>query len=199
MIPVEEDNKRGLPVVKRSGIGQRFIGALAKPPEQRQVHKTVDGVAVPQFKPGGKPRNELVVHLVVCPGTTTPAGIGDDTGIPEPGDVVRLILRGGGYGDWITAKNEHGALGIGRDIVTLDVEYGQAWSEGAKEIGGKLTTQAECDLVPRATSLGYYGPLAIRHATAEELPWAAKAEAWCIAGKGTEVSEGSADASEDMF
>ena len=28
---------------------------------------------------------------------------------------------------------------------------------------------------------------------------AAKAEAWCIAGKGTEVSESGADSSEDMF
>lgn len=188
-IPVQEETHTGLPVVKRTAIGQRFIGALAEAPEQRQVHKNVDGVSVPQFKTNGKPRYELVVRLMVMPGTTEPAGLGDSTGVPEPGDVVRMILRGGGFGDWIEAKKTHGQLNIGRDVIEHVVQYGQAWSAEGKEIGGQMTTQAECDLVPRSTSLGYYGPLTMRQATADEMAWAAKAEAWCIAQRGTAVPE----------
>ncbi|MDH5225652.1 MAG: hypothetical protein OEW46_12880 [Actinomycetota bacterium] len=170
----------GTPIVKKQALGEYFIGAMCAEPQRRQVHKP-DGE--PVFKKDGKPRYEIVVTCVTMPGTTATAGIGDESGVPEPGDVVRLIFRGGGFAQWIDALDQqkkaighkqrfHGRAG---DIIEQTVEYGQAWSADGTKIGGELRTQAECDAVPRTQSLGYYGPLTMRSATAAEAEWDAKA------------------------
>lgn len=170
----------GTPIVKKQALGEHFIGAMCAEPERRQVHKP-DGE--PVFKKDGKPRYELVVSCITMPGTTAKAGIAGDEAVPDPGDVVRLIFRGGGYAEWIDALDkQRDALGVkgrflGRagDILEQTVEYGQAWSADGTKIGGELRTQAECDAVPRTQSLGYYGPLVMRSATPAEAEWDAKA------------------------
>jgi len=170
----------GAPIIKKQALGEYFIGAMCAEPIRRQVHKP-DGE--PVFKKDGRPRYEMVVTCLTMPGTTAAASIGGDEGVPEPGDVVRLIFRGGGFAQWIDALDAqkvklglkgrfHGRAG---DVIEQTVEYGQAWSADGTKIGGELRTQAECDAVPRTQSLGYYGPLTMRSATPAEAEWDAKA------------------------
>jgi hypothetical protein len=174
---LEEPRTPGAPVVKRTALGQVFTGALVNV-EQRNVLKRNDVTSLmePVLKPDGKAKQELVLTLVTMPGTTAPAGIGDHNSVPEPGEVVRLILRGRAFGDWIEAKRDHGVLETG-DVVTQTTEYGQAYSGTGTLTGPKLTTQAELDAVPRTQSLGIYGSLSLRKPTPAEAEWAAKADA----------------------
>lgn len=177
---LDDDNKRtSTPVVKRQRIGERFVGALVRY-EQRDVLKRNERTQEmeKQLKPNGKPRQELVVHCVAMPGTTSPAGLGDDTRVPEPGTIVRLILRGGAFGDWIEARKDHrgGKIAVG-DIVTQTVEYAQAWNPDGTTKGGKITDQAQADAVPRGTSVGFYGPLTLH------VPDPAKHAQWITAAE----------------
>ena len=173
-IEVDDGGGSGSPIVKKTAIGERTIGVLCAAPEMRQ-QTTTAGEKKWKDEAKTKPRNELVLTLLAMPGMTAPAGIGGVVGVPAPGDVVRMILRGGAFGDWIDAKKELGFAPRIGDVVESTIEYGQAWSEAAAEVGGKLTTQAECDAVPRNTSLGYYGKLLVRAATPAEAEWDAKA------------------------
>lgn len=163
-IELQDDNSHtSTPVVKRQRFGDRFVGAVVRI-EQRDVQKRDEatGVLKPQMKANGKPRQELVIHCLAMEGTTSIAGIGDDNGVPAPGDEVRLILRGGAFGDWIEARKTHrgGALHVG-DVVVQTVEWAQAYTAEGAPKGGKITTQAVADALPRSTSIGFYGPLAL--------------------------------------
>lgn len=174
-MPIEvpdEGGGAGSPIIKKQALGERFIGVICQAPEQRQRHKP-DGT--PMVKDDGKPRNELVVTLLNMPGTTAQATIGGSGGVPAPGDVVRLILSGGAFGQWIDAKDTLGFSPRIGDVAEQSIEFGQAWTADGSKLGGELTTQAECDAVPRNVSLGYYGPLTVRVASAGEAEWDAKA------------------------
>lgn len=163
-IGLQEDTPRtSTPVVKRQRFGDKFVGAIVRF-EQRDVQKRNEttGVMTPQMKPNGKARQELVVHCLAMEGTTSVAGIGDDNGVPGPGTEVRLILRGGAFGDWIEARKGHrdGGLNVG-DVVVQKVEWAQAYNANGQAQGGKITTQADADALPRTTSVGFYGPLTL--------------------------------------
>ena len=162
----------GHPVVKATALGQTFTGAVV-----RTIQRDVLKDSAPVLKANGKPRQKLVVTLVAMPGTTAPVGLGDDIHPAASGEVVRLILRGGAFAQWLDAKKALGrGLQVG-DVVTRTTTYGQVYgSTGAPE-GPKLATQAQIDAVPRAKSLGIYGDLSIRPATPAEAQWVAAAEA----------------------
>ena len=182
-MPITLDEPQGprLPVMKRQRIGDTVTGAVVRT-VQRDVLK--DGVAVPKdpSNPDGKKRQELVVTIVVLPGTTMPAGIGQDTpaAVPAPGDVTRMILRGASFGQWIEAKNTLGQLQVG-DIVTQTLDHAQVYNAQGAPVGPKLTTQAEVDAVPRGQSVGVYGPLTLRRANPAEAQWVQLAEAEYLA------------------
>lgn len=187
-ITLDEPTAERSPVLKRRRIGEEFTGMLVLAPEQRNSHKdgkpapkrdvTPAMLADPAVPDSKKYRQELVVTLLTV-SSTMKAGLGDNEDIAEPGDVVRLILRGGGFGQWIDAKKARGALTVG-DIVKVTSTYGQAYTEAGSPSGPKLTTQAECDAVPRTQSLGIYGDLIIAAADASNstvATWLDKAEA----------------------
>jgi hypothetical protein len=171
-IPLDDPNSSttALPVIKRRRIGEQFTGALVRF-KPRDVMK--DGE--PVLKPNGKPRQELVVTMVTMPGTDMQVGLGDYQAEAKPGDIVRAILRGGGYGAWIEANNELKGRVVG-DVVTLTTEFGQAYDANGKPHGDRLTTQAEVDKVPRSNALGLYGPISIRRAKDTETEWVELAE-----------------------
>lgn len=169
--PLDEPRTPGAPVVKRTALGQRFIGALVRM-DQRGVLKN----GQPSLRDDGRQRQELVLTLLVMPGTTAPAGIGDTTVVPSPGDTVRLILRGASFGQWIEARKSHGSLETG-DVVEQLTEYGQAYNADGVPVGPKLTTQDQINAVPRQQALGIYGSLQLRKPTADEGEWATKADA----------------------
>lgn len=173
-ISLDQDRPAGLPVVKRQRIGETFVGAVVRT-TQRDVQKTVDGKTVTVLKDNGKARQELVVTCLALPGTTAQAGLGDSNAVPAAGDKVRLILKGGAFGDWITAKNELGQLQVG-DIVTQVTDVAQAYDANGAPKGPKMTEQAQIDALPRTTTVGIYGPLTLRRATADEQSWVTAAE-----------------------
>lgn len=141
----------------------------------------------------GRNQQECVLKLMALPGTTMEARIGGEGHVPEAGEVVRRIMHGGEWAQWIEAvkalpAHPGGTIGKGKiavgDIVTFTVTHGQAYSMG-KPSGQPMTTQAEVD-AHRATGEkpGMYGDLTIRRATAEEAAWVDKAKAAHLATKG---------------
>jgi len=169
-IPLGQPRQPGAPVIKATAIGQAFVGALVDL-AQRDVLK--DGQ--PQINANGKPRQELVLTLVAMPATTAPAGIGGDVGTPHPGDVVRLILHGGGFASWIEATRGK-PINVG-DVVSRVIEHAQAYSASGTPQGGRITDQAQANALPRTTSVGFYGPIAHRAPTPAEAVWVQAAEA----------------------
>ena len=174
-ITLEEAGTIRTPVLRRKRIGEEYVGALVRT-TQRDVLKRDDatGTDRPALKANGKPRQELVVTLVTI-SSTMAAGLGEEVAVPEPGDIVRSILKGGGFGQWIEANGLLKPRQVG-DIVTLTSEWGQAYDAHGAPTGDKLTTQAQLDAVPRERSLGVYGSVAIRRATPAETEWVAAAE-----------------------
>ena len=196
-MPITLDEPQGprIPVMKRQRIGDTVVGAVVRT-TQRDVMK--DGAPVPKDpgNPDGKKRQELVVTIVTLPGTTMPAGIGQDTpaAVPAAGDVCRMILRGASFGQWIEAKNGLGGqLQVG-DIVTQTLDHAQVYNAQGAPAGGKLTTQAEVDAVPRGQSVGVYGPLTLRRAAPAEAQWVQMAEAEYLAATAVTLPDTGADA-----
>ena len=152
---LDEPRTPGAPVVKRTRLGETFIGALVSV-QQRDVLKRDEatGDMRPVMKTNGKARQELVLTLITMPGTTAMAGIGDSTSVPEPGDKVRLILRGQAFAQWLEAKKDHGGLQTG-DVVTQTTDHGQAYDGQGKPSGPKLTTQAELDAADAARLVSF--------------------------------------------
>ena len=169
-IELETPRTPGLPVVKRTAIGEEFVGMLIRK-EQRNVLKDGD----PVMNDHGKPKQELVLTVMTV-SSTAPAGIGDHQQIPQSGEPVRLILRGKGFADWIQQVNDLGGpLQVG-DVVTQLTESAQRYDANGKPTGKLITTQAELEAVPRGTSVGVYGPVTLRRSTAKEAALVAQAE-----------------------
>lgn len=176
-IQLEDERKAGLPVVKRTALQQQFFGAVIKI-EQRDRLKRDETTKemVPVLKPGGKPRQELVITCLVLPRTTAPVGLGDDEHVPQPEEVVRLILKGKSFADWIQAKNDLGRpVNVG-DIVSQVTDRAQAYNEVGDPSGPEITDQATLTAVPRGKSVGIYGPITLREPKVGS-EWVAKAEA----------------------
>lgn len=173
-ITLGEQRAPGAPVVKRTAIGQVFNGAVFNIERRNRQRRTEDGVMVPVLRADGNPKQELVVHCLVMEDTTAPAGIGDEVGIPEVGERVRLILKGKAYADWIQAEKELGRqLQVG-DFVRQVTTSAQAYDAHGAPKGKLITTQAEVDALPRSTSVGIYGDLKLSQGSGE---WVTKAEA----------------------
>lgn len=172
-IELDEPRRAGSPVVKKNRIGETFRGAIIKY-EQRPIKK--DGEVVMNERTG-KPKQEMVVHCMALAGTTAFAGIGDENGVPAPGTVVRLILRGGAFSAWIDARKDHrgGKLVVG-DIITQSTEYAQAYDAYGQPKGGRIIDQASVDALPRSVTTGFYGPLTLAENDSPELVAQTEAE-----------------------
>ncbi len=216
-IQLEEAHASGSPVVKRGAVGEQFYGAIVNY-EWRQIVK--DGE--PQFKDDGKPRNEMVVHLLAVEGGMV-ASIGDDSGVPNPGDSVRAIMRGGAAGQWIDAvgefkKSNGRGVEVG-DILKMTTTHATRYDSTSSSYTalGELTTQQAVDdwktspaNLDRKESIGWRGDVAIGVATGDRAQWVARAEEAyhnanrqsIPAGPDTSVADhfgGSAVSNEDPF
>lgn len=175
-ITLEEPRAAGYPVVKRTGIGQTFNGAILKAEPRDRLKRGDDGSMQPIVKANGKHAQELVVTCLALPGTTAPAGLGDSEGVPEPGTIVRLILKGKAFGDWIEAKRSlpDGTVAVG-DVVTQTTSVAQVYDAQGAPSGPELTEQSAVDQArTKGRSVGIYGPLTLR-APKEGSEWADKA------------------------
>jgi len=172
-IPLGEQYTPGHPVVKRTAIGQRFVGAIVNLERRDRTKKGDDGVVRPVLKADGKPRQELIVTCLAMSGDA-PAGIGDEQGIPEPGDTVRLILKGKAFADWIQAERALGRQVQVGDVVKQRTDSAQVYDADGNPKGQPLTTQAEVEAVPRSQTVGIYAELKLEPGEGE---WIDKAEA----------------------
>jgi len=175
-ITIEEPRTPGYPVVKRTALGQQFNGAVLKSESRDRLKRADDGSMAPIVKPNGKHAQEMVVTCMTLPGTTAPAGLGEDESIPEPGEIVRLILKGKSFGDWIDAKKvlPDGTVAVG-DIVSHTTASAQVYDAQGNESGPETTDQAVVDQArAKGRSVGVYGPLTLR-VPAPESEWTPRA------------------------
>ena len=142
-ITLEDPQTARPPVVKRTAIGQTFNGAVLKVEPRDRLKPGDDGTMQPIVKPNGKHAQELVVTCLTMPGTTSPAGLGDDESVPEPGTIVRLILKGKAFGDWIEAKRSlpGGSIAVG-DVVTQTTTVAQVYDASGNASGPEISVQA---------------------------------------------------------
>ncbi len=171
-IELPDSASTSTPVIKSQKIGEVARLALVRW-EQRAMKRDGQEVINPRT---GKPRNEMIIHGLALPGTTALAGIGDLQEVPAPGTPCRFILRGGGFGQWIEARKSHrnGKLCVG-DVVVRTVDFAQAYDAQGAPKGGRITSQAEVDKLPRSTTIGFYGPISLEQANDEAM--VARAEA----------------------
>ncbi len=182
-IPLDEERTPGAPVLRRRRIGEQFAGGLLKF-EQRDLIR--DGAV--QYKDNGKARQELVVHLLTYGGDTA-AAIGDVENVPNRGEVVRMILKGGGFGQWIEAKNGFAStagrgLQVGDRIYINTTHVIRYESMGAHRALGEFRDQADLEayyqtpaFTGRRESLGFRGDLKMRPANPDEAAFVAECEA----------------------
>lgn len=175
-INLEEPFQGGYPVVKRTALGQTFNGAIIKSESRDRLKRADDGTMTPIVKPNGNHSQELVVTCLTLPGTTSPAGLRDDESVPQPGDIVRLILKGKAFGDWIEAKRRlpKGVVAVG-DVVTQTTTVAQQYDAQGNPSGDKITDQHHVDQArARGRSIGIYGPLTLSEPE-DGSEWTAKA------------------------
>lgn len=176
-IQLEDERKAGLPVVKRTALGQKFFGAVIKIEQRDRLKRDeTTNQMVPVLKAGGKPRQELVITCMVLPGSTAPVGLGDDEHDSHPEEVVRLILKGKSFADWIQAKNDLGRPVQVGDIVSQVTDRAQVYDAQGQASGAEITDQTTLTNVPRGKSVGIYGPITLREPRVGS-DWVAKAEA----------------------
>lgn len=176
-ITLEEARAPGYPVVKRTAIGQTFRGAIIKSESRDRLKRADDGTMKPIIKDNGKHAQEMVVTCLTLPGTNAPAGLGEDESVPEPGQVVRLILKGKAFGDWIEGKRAlpNGTVAVG-DVVSQTTTMAQVYDANGNATGAEIRDQAAVvEARSRGRSVGIYGPLTLELPTDDS--WTNKAVA----------------------
>jgi hypothetical protein len=198
-IALEGERKPGLPVVKRTALGQKFFGAIVKVEQRDRLKKDeTTGAMVPVLKAGGKARQELVVTCMTLPGTTAPVGLGENEYVPEAESLVRLILKGKAFGDWIETKAAlNRPVQVG-DVVSQVTDRAQVYDAQGNASGPELTDQAAVNAVPRGRSVGIYGPITVREPK-NGSPWIEKAEAAYHSLRETITAEPEADSDGGGF
>lgn len=176
-IKLEGDRKPGLPVVKRTALGQTFNGAVVLVQQRDRLkrdERTNEMTAV--LKANGKAKQELVITCLTLPNSTAPVGLGEDEHVAEEGELVRLILKGKAFSHWISTKDSLGRpVNVG-DIVTQVTDRAQVYDAQGSPSGSEITDQATLNQVPRTRSVGIYGPVTLRAPKAGS-EWIDKAEA----------------------
>lgn len=176
----DNGNYVAIPIIKHQKIGESCKLAVIRFEQRDRLKEdstTKQKVRIPNgFDRSGKPKykQELVIHAIAIAGDMV-AAIGDESGVPSPGDRVRVILKSKGFGEWIEAKKAHrkGQFHVG-DVLELSTTHGQAWNADSSPKGPVLRTMEEVTAVPRGVSLGLYGPIVLREGTDPQ--WIQKAE-----------------------
>lgn len=175
-IQLEDERKPGLPVVKRTAIGQTFYGAVVLvQPRDRQKRDETTNMMTPILKANGKAKQELVVTCLTLPNSDAPVGLGEDEHIAEESELVRLILKGKAFGDWIETKASLGRPVQVGDVITQVTDRAQVYDAQGNPSGSEITDQETVNRVPRGRSVGIYGPVTLR-APKNGSEWIAKAE-----------------------
>jgi hypothetical protein len=177
----DSGNYVSYPIVKHQRIGESCKLAVIRWEQRDRLRKdsgTQQMVKIPNgVDRSGRPKfkQELVIQAVAIAGDMV-AAIGDSSGVPAPGDRVRVILKAKGFGDWIEARKGHrgGKFNVG-DVLLMSTDKAQQYDQNGTPKGPEIRTQADADAVPRNTTLGFYGSLSL--APGQEARWIDAAEA----------------------
>jgi hypothetical protein len=197
-ITLEEQRAPGYPVVKRTALDQVFNGAVLKAEARDRMKRGDGGESVVILNRRGNPAQEMVVTTLVLPGTTAPAGLGDEEGVPEPGDIVRLILKGKSFADWIEAKKSlpNNTVAVG-DVVSTVTNVAQVYDAQGNPSGPEITDQAAIDAARlKSKTVGIYGTVSLRQPK-EGSEWYAKAVSAYHAMQERVTAETNAEVSSD--
>ena len=161
-IELSEPTRAGLPVLRQQRIGETAHLAIVR---YEQRNRMINGEPIPNGnRLDGTPKfkQELVIYGIVMPDTTMQAKLGEDAGVPNPGDQVRLILKAKGFGDYIEARRQHrgGKLSCG-DVLILQTDRAQVYDQSGVPKGPPITIQAVVDKLPRSVAVGFYGPISL--------------------------------------
>ena len=176
----DSGNYVSYPIIKHQRIGESCKLAVIRWEQRDRLRKDSDTQQMVKI-PNGVDRNnrprfkqELVIHAVAIAGDMV-AAIGDSSGVPAPGDRVRVILQAKGFGDWIEARKTHrgGKFNVG-DVLVMSTDKAKQYDQNATPKGAEIRTQAEAEAVPRNTTLGFYGPLSL--VPCQEAAWIEAAE-----------------------
>ena len=99
------------------------------------------------------------------------AGIGEDgDAVAMPGDVVRLIVKGGGYGAWIAAQKMLKRRPQVGDVVELAHDHAVLYSaSGTPQTTFRTQSElADFRATGRPGTIGIYGPITLRASSAQE-------------------------------
>jgi hypothetical protein len=177
----DSGNYVSYPIIKHQRIGESCKLAVIRWEQRDRLRKdsgTQQMVKIPNgVDRSGRPKfkQELVIQAVAVSGDMV-AAIGDSSGVPVPGDRVRVILKAKGFGDWIEARKGHrgGKFNVG-DVLLMSTDKAQQYDQNGTPKGAEIRTQADADAVPRNTTLGFYGSLSL--APGQEARWIDAAEA----------------------
>ena len=103
-IELNDGSRIAAPVIRQQRLGEVGYLAIVRPEQRDRLRKNLSSGAMEPIPNGtdrqGRPKvkQEMVVHAIAMPGTTMEARIGDEGGVPAPGDRVRLILKAKGFG-----------------------------------------------------------------------------------------------------
>jgi hypothetical protein len=168
-IELNDGSRTAAPVIRQQRLGEAAQLTIVRTEQRDRLRKNLaSGVMEPipngtdrQGRP--KVKQELVVYGVAMPGTTMEARLGEEGGVPAPGDRVRMILKAKGFGDWIEVRRNHrrGKLNVG-DVLVLETRWAQQYDQDGNPKGPKIEDQAAADAVPRNVTIGFYGPLSLR-------------------------------------
>lgn len=189
--------REGIPPLKRTTIGERYRGMVVRI-QKRDVIK--DGEKV--MNKAGKPSQEIVVTMLTMKSTMV-AGFKDETATPEPGDLVRLIERGGGYALWIEATRALGKRGvIVGDVVEIGTDKAILFDSSAPYGAvAEYTTQDQVNqrrLTGKPGAIGMRGTIAVRQPYVDEVEFVKKAKAAHAQLSGIEATERPAAVGPDI-
>lgn len=160
------------PVLKKSKIGEKFLGVVVR---ETSRNRTRDGQVVLK-RDSDKPAKQLVVTLLTI-GSTQSVSLGEDTHVPEPGEMVRLIEQGGGYASWIEAvRGLNRPLQVG-DVLQFECTHAELFDTDGKPLKRFDTQEQVVAQRMKGGSIGFRGSMVLRAPAPSEAEWVTKAEA----------------------
>jgi len=133
---IGQQGAAGAPIMKQRVIGEVFYGSIIKDEMRQQTD--MEGNLRWKDEAKTKPARELVVHLLAIKGDMQ-AAIGGESSVPEPGEKVRVILRGGGWGAWIDATKVYGSTVLWGDVLRMTTTHATRYNSGGTELGDLKT------------------------------------------------------------
>ena len=97
-IELNDGARISAPVIRQQRLGEIANLAVVRTEQRDRLRRNLSSGEMETIPNGtdrqgrAKVKQEMVLHAVAMPGTTMEARLGEEGGVPTPGDRVRLIL-----------------------------------------------------------------------------------------------------------